>query len=119
MIADSSWIQIDGLSRIQLQRAIEDGRMPFLKSLLDREHYEVQDFYSWATGKYAQCAGGAILRREVRGSGVRFQDHRSGEIVRMFARDITADVERANFAPRTWIAKWWECVLQYLQWRSR
>ncbi len=32
-------IQIDGLSKAQLERAIEEGRMPFVKKLLTRENY--------------------------------------------------------------------------------
>lgn len=38
-------IQIDGLARAQMERAMAKGRLPFLKSLLTREHYELGDFY--------------------------------------------------------------------------
>jgi endonuclease/exonuclease/phosphatase family metal-dependent hydrolase len=39
-------IQIDGLSRKQLERAIRSGRMPFLRRLQKRENYHLQTFYS-------------------------------------------------------------------------
>ena len=39
-------IQIDGLSRDQLEKAIANGRMPFVKSLLEKEHYVNHLLYS-------------------------------------------------------------------------
>src|ERR1700712_994281 len=38
-------IQIDGLARSQLERAIAKGRMPFLKRLIQKNHYETHTFY--------------------------------------------------------------------------
>jgi len=38
-------IQIDGLSRHQLEDAIAKGRMPFLRRLRDRGHYSLHTFY--------------------------------------------------------------------------
>jgi len=38
-------IQIDGLARSQLERAMEKGRMPFLKRLIERNHYATHTFY--------------------------------------------------------------------------
>jgi endonuclease/exonuclease/phosphatase family metal-dependent hydrolase len=39
-------LQIDGLGRQQLERAIATGRMPFLRRLLRREGNRIQHFYS-------------------------------------------------------------------------
>lgn len=39
-------IQIDGLSHLQLQRAIESGRVPFLRRLLHTEAYSLEPIYS-------------------------------------------------------------------------
>src|SRR5688500_7248464 len=39
-------IQIDGLSRRQMERAMERDRLPFLRRLIQREHYEQHTFYS-------------------------------------------------------------------------
>ncbi|MEW6158431.1 MAG: alkaline phosphatase family protein, partial [Verrucomicrobiota bacterium] len=39
-------IQIDGLSRDQMERAMVRGRLPFLRSLQQRQHYELTTFYS-------------------------------------------------------------------------
>jgi endonuclease/exonuclease/phosphatase family metal-dependent hydrolase len=39
-------IQIDGLSRKQLEAALARGRLPFLRRLQRREHYRLRTFYS-------------------------------------------------------------------------
>src|ERR1041385_2598990 len=39
-------IQIDGLSRTQMERAMSEGRLPFLQRLMKRENYELRTFYS-------------------------------------------------------------------------
>lgn len=39
-------IQIDGLAHTQFRRAMKNGRMPFLKGLLDRQGYELKPLYS-------------------------------------------------------------------------
>jgi endonuclease/exonuclease/phosphatase family metal-dependent hydrolase len=39
-------IQIDGLSRAQMERAMASGRLPFLQRLLRRENYRARTFYS-------------------------------------------------------------------------
>lgn len=39
-------IQLDGLGRGELERALGAGRMPFLKRLLLRDDYKLHDFYS-------------------------------------------------------------------------
>ena len=39
-------VQIDGFSRRELERALERGRMPFLRRLLRVERYRLHDFYS-------------------------------------------------------------------------
>ena len=38
-------IQIDGFARVQLERALAAGRMPFLQRLRNREGYETHTFY--------------------------------------------------------------------------
>src|SRR5450432_1128024 len=38
-------IQIDGLARSQLEHAMARGRLPFLRRLMHRNHYELHTFY--------------------------------------------------------------------------
>lgn len=39
-------VQIDGFGRRQLETALEKGKMPFLKSLLEKEDYRLESLYS-------------------------------------------------------------------------
>jgi len=39
-------LQIDGLSRPQFERALQDGRLPFIRRLLRRESYDLHTLYS-------------------------------------------------------------------------
>lgn len=38
-------IQIDGFARGQLEKALADGRMPFIKSLIEHDDYHLRTFY--------------------------------------------------------------------------
>jgi len=86
-------IQIDGLSRKELERAIDEGRMPFLRSLLNREHYVVHDFYSGLPASTPGVQGELFYGTKCAVPAFGFRDHRSGKVERMFAQDITSDVE--------------------------
>src|SRR5687768_7299253 len=50
-------IQIDGLSRKQLERAIDSRRMPFLRRLLRREGCQLHDFYPGIPSTTASVQG--------------------------------------------------------------
>ncbi len=39
-------IQIDALSKKQLEKALSKGRLPFIKNLLDKQHYSLYSHYS-------------------------------------------------------------------------
>ncbi|MGP9799396.1 endonuclease/exonuclease/phosphatase family protein [Rheinheimera sp. NSM] len=87
-------LQIDGLSQIELQRALDRGEMPFLRRLLKREHYKLQAQYSGlpATTPAVQ----AELFYGISGAvpAFSFCDHRCGRVVRMLEPDIAAQVEQ-------------------------
>ena len=86
-------IQIDGLSRSQLELALSHGKMPFLRRLLDRERYRLHTLYSGLPS--STPAVQAELFYGVKGAvpAFSFRDHRSGRIVRMFEASATAAVE--------------------------
>lgn len=50
-------IQIDGLSKTQLERALKRGRMPFLRKLLRREGYHLHSVYSGLPSTTAAAQG--------------------------------------------------------------
>lgn len=87
-------LQIDGLSKIELERALDRGEMPFLRRLLQREHYSLHAQYSGlpATTPAVQ----AELFYGIPGAvpAFSFCDHRTGKIVRMLQPDTAAKVEQ-------------------------
>lgn len=76
-------IQIDGLARRQMERAMRAGRLPFLRKLMSRRGYDCHTFYSGqpATTPAVQ----AELHYGVRSAvpAFSFLDHRAGGIGRM------------------------------------
>lgn len=86
-------IQIDGLSKQQLKRAIDEGRMPFVRSLLTKEHYVNHDFYSGLPSSTPAVQGELYYGDRTIVPAFGFRDHKTGRLVRMFANDIAADVE--------------------------
>lgn len=50
-------IQIDGLARTQLERAMARRRMPFLRRLMRRENYRMHDFYPGVPSTTASVQG--------------------------------------------------------------
>lgn len=91
-------VQIDGLSREQLERAIAAGRMPFLRRLLDRDGCRLRTFYSGLPT--TTPAVQAELHYGVRGAvpAFSFLDPRADHIGMMmhpdWAKRIEADLAR-------------------------
>jgi len=86
-------VQIDGLSRRQLERAIRSGRLPFLKSLIEREDFIPHDFYSGLPSSTPAVQAELHYGQRTAVPAFGFRDHRTGQLVRMFANDIAEDVE--------------------------
>ena len=87
-------IQIDGLSRQELNKAIRSGRMPFLRSLVEREHYHLHSFYSGLPSSTPSVQGELFYGQKCAVPAFGFRDHRSKQIVRMFIRTAAADVQQ-------------------------
>lgn len=94
-------VQIDGLSRKQLADALKQGRMPFLHSLLTKEHYVNHDFYSGLPSSTPAVQAELYYGDRTVVPAFGFRDHRTGRLVRMFANDIAADVENQLSADTT------------------
>ena len=86
-------VQIDGLSERQLQRALAEGHMPFLKSLIEKEHYRTHSFYSGLPASTPAVQAELYYGVKTAVPAFGFRDHQSGRLVRMFANDIAAEVE--------------------------
>jgi len=76
-------IQIDGLSRHQLERALTKGRMPFLKRLLQREGYELHTLYSGIPSTTPAVQAELFYGRQTAVPAFSFREQATGEIIRM------------------------------------
>ncbi|GAB2519924.1 endonuclease/exonuclease/phosphatase family protein [Microbulbifer agarilyticus] len=77
-------IQIDGLARPQFDQALAEGKMPFLKKLIEREHYHLDNWYSGvpATTPAVQAEIFYGVRAAVPSFG--FMSTESQEMLRMY-----------------------------------
>lgn len=94
-------VQIDGLSREQLIKAMEEERTPFIRSLLDREHYLNHVFYSGLPASTPAVQAELYYGDRTVVPAFGFRDHRTGRLVRMFANDIADEVEQSMTDDRT------------------
>jgi endonuclease/exonuclease/phosphatase family metal-dependent hydrolase/glycosyltransferase involved in cell wall biosynthesis len=86
-------LQIDGLSRKQLEKALQRGRMPFLRRLLRREHYRLHTLYSGVPSTTPAVQGELFYGVSQAVPSFGFRDHASGQIVYMFQPDPAAAVQ--------------------------
>lgn len=86
-------IQIDGLSRRQLERAIEEGRMPFLKKLLEKESYQNHLFYSGIPASTPGVQAELYYGQRTAVPAFGFRNHQTGKLDRMFENQVAQRVE--------------------------
>ncbi|MEW6039227.1 MAG: endonuclease/exonuclease/phosphatase family protein [Pseudomonadota bacterium] len=87
-------IQIDGLSRRQLERALARGEMPFLKRLIRRERYRLHRVYAGVPSTTAAFQGELFYGVRQAVPGFSFMERASGELLRMIQPTAAAFVER-------------------------
>lgn len=87
-------VQIDGLARAQLERALAAGKMPFLGRLLDREGYSLHTLYSGLPSTTPAVQAELFYGVQTAVPAFSFRDGASGEVVRMFEPQPAARVER-------------------------
>lgn len=87
-------IQIDGLSKSQLQTALGNKRLPFLHKLINTEHYQLHDFYCGMPS--TTPAVQAELFYGVKGAvpAFSFKSQDSHQVVRMDRYQAAFDVEQ-------------------------
>ncbi|MEE2827265.1 MAG: endonuclease/exonuclease/phosphatase family protein [Planctomycetota bacterium] len=86
-------VQIDGLNREQLERALQAGQMPFLEQLVQKENYQVQSLYSGLPATTSAVQAELFYGRTAAVPGSGFRDHRSGQLARMYRHDVAVEVE--------------------------
>lgn len=93
-------VQIDGLSRLELERALESGETPFMRRLLRRGDYRLHSLYSGLPS--TTPAVQAELFYGLRGGvpAFAFRENASGRLVRMYEPAAATRAE-AGFAAGT------------------
>jgi len=87
-------IQIDGLSRTQLECALADGRMPFLRRLLASEHYQTTPFYSGMPSSTPAVQGELFYGVRCATPAFGFRSSKTGEVVTMVSPEAAEQVEQ-------------------------
>ncbi|MEP4547656.1 MAG: hypothetical protein ABJ000_15860 [Saccharospirillum sp.] len=87
-------VQVDGLSRPELEAALAKGEMPFLKQLLQREHYRLHTHYSGLPSTTPAVQAELFYGMPCAVPSFSFRDPASQRIVRMYEPGIAAEVEK-------------------------
>ncbi len=86
-------VQIDGFSHTQFQRALKDHRLPFLKHLIDKEHYRVHQWYSGLPSTTPGIQGELFYGVKGCVPSFCFKDHASQQAVWMMDSDFVGTFE--------------------------
>lgn len=76
-------IQLDGLSRGSLEKALQSGQLPFLRRLLRKERYRLHSMYSGIPSTTPAVQGELFFGKRAIVPAFSFRDHRTGEVVQM------------------------------------
>lgn len=88
-------IQIDGLSRKQLETALKKGRMPFLNHLLHKEGYHLQTLYSGLPASTPAVQGELFYGVKGAVPAFGFLDRKTGRVIRMFDNNPIAAIQKS------------------------
>jgi len=88
------FIQIDALGKKQFERALASGRLPFLKNLIERQHYHLLTHYSGVPSSTAAVQAELFYGLKSAVPAFRFYDHRSRRIFTMFNPADALEIER-------------------------
>ena len=87
-------IQIDGLSRLQLERAVKRGRMPFLRKLMRREGYRMHTVYSGIPSTTAAAQAELFYGVKCAVPAFAYQDRKARRFMKMINPDSALHVEK-------------------------
>lgn len=87
-------IQIDALSRGQLEKALVNGQMPFLRTLMKRDKYNLFSHYSGLPSSTPAVQGELFYGVKTAVPSFSFYDRERKEVDRMFWQDSAIRVEK-------------------------
>jgi len=86
-------IQVDGLSREEFNRAIDEGRLPFLARLIRRKHFTLESFYSGVPSTTPAVQGEIFFGVRTAVPAFEFLDRKSGKVFRMYESTAAASIQ--------------------------
>ncbi|RYD19769.1 MAG: hypothetical protein EOP88_17720, partial [Verrucomicrobiaceae bacterium] len=86
-------IQIDGLSRTQFEKALESGRLPFLKKLISRKHFTLETFYSGVPSTTPAVQGELFFGVRAAVPAFQFLRRSAGRDFRMYEAEAATEIE--------------------------
>jgi len=86
-------VQIDGLSLDQFNHALDKGKLPFLKRLIKREHYQVHTQYSGLPSSTPAVQGEIFYGIKTVVPAFSFLDRENGQMVRMIEPTTAQQME--------------------------
>ena len=86
-------IQIDGLSRRQMERAMDRGKLPFLAQLLRRHRYKLHSLYSGLPSSTPAMTAELLYGVKCAVPAFSFYDRSRESIIRMFEPSVAKDTD--------------------------
>ena len=87
-------IQIDGFSKLELEKALERNEMPFLKSLIKKEKYHLHSFYPGLPSTTPAVQGELFYGVKQAVPSFFFFDRETQKVFRMFDGESVREIER-------------------------
>ena len=87
-------IQIDGLSRTQMERALEKGNLPYLARLIRQGHFTLERFFSGVPSTTPAVQGEICFGVRTAVPSFEFLHRKTGRIFRMNEAGAAAEIER-------------------------
>ncbi|QJE97767.1 endonuclease/exonuclease/phosphatase family protein [Luteolibacter luteus] len=87
-------VQIDGLSRAQLEKAVQEGNMPFLARLIRRKHFTLENFYSGVPSTTPAVQGEIFYGVRAAVPSFQFLCRDQAKILRMYEAEAAAEIEQ-------------------------
>jgi endonuclease/exonuclease/phosphatase family metal-dependent hydrolase/glycosyltransferase involved in cell wall biosynthesis len=87
-------IQIDGFSKKEFQRALDAGRMPFLKTLMEKQRYRLYPYYSGLPSSTPAIQGELFYGVQCAVPSFSFLDPKAKRVLRMYDVDAAIEIEK-------------------------
>ena len=111
-------IQVDGLSRPQMEEALAHGRLPFLARLIDRHGYRIYSQYSGMPSSTPAMQAELFYGVKCAVPAFSFYDRQTRRIFRMFQPRSAEEMERRLMGSGATAAGRRQCLLRYFQRRG-